>query len=215
MDTSLLDNMLQILKASAGTVTLVAATLVISTVIGALLTPLAVKGPKPVRMLLFGYSWIGRGLPPLTLLFSAYYGLSLAGVNVPSMTAAIIAFVFFSTAYILEIFRGAYGAVPVGQFEAAKAIGSPTLATQLRIISPQVVRLSAPAYLTNATSVLKDSSLGSVIGVVEVTAVTVRTVQNHPESALLLFTFLGLIYLALGSLLLIGGARLERRFSYA
>jgi len=210
-----LDDLLYILKAITGTLTIVISTLAISTVLGALLTPFAVHGAKPVRQLIFAYSWLGRALPPLTLLFVAYYGLSYAGVMVGNMTAAVIAYIFFSTAYVVEILRGAYSAVPKGQFEAAKAMGVPPVSAELRIILPQVVRLAVPAYLTNATSVLKDSSLASVIGVTELTAATVRVVQANTQQALLLFAFLGFIYFILGSILLLGQVYLERRFSHA
>lgn len=203
-----------ILGAISGTLQLVIVSLLVSTVIGIILTPLAVHGPGPVRWAIFAYSWLGRALPPLTLLFAAYYGLSYAGVMVGSMTAATLAYIFFSTAYVVEILRGAYAAVPKGQFEAARAMGVPRFSMELRIIFPQVIRLASPAYLTNATTVLKESSLASIVGVSEITAVTVRAAQSNIDDAFPLFIFLGVIYFVLGSLLLSAQVYLDKRFAF-
>ena len=202
MNASVLQAIPHILAAIGATLVLVGVSLFLSTVLGALLTPAAASRFRVVRLVIGGYSWLGRALPPLTLLISAYYGLSFVGVNTNQMVSAIGAFVFFATAYNIEIFRAAYKAVPLGQFEAARALGISTTRLQLGVILPQVARLAAPAYISNATIVLKDSSLASVVGVLEITAVTVRAVQADPDASLTLFSFLALIYLVLGSVLL-------------
>lgn len=213
MEAFLWTSILSIIKASSLTILIVFLTLVISTILGAVLAPLSVSGPRFLKPFLMVYSWIGRSLPPLTLLYSVYFGMGIAGVEMGNLTAATVAYIFFSTAYIFEIFRGSYKAIPRAQFEAAKALGLPLWATELRVVWPQVIRLSAPAYLTNATTVLKESSLASVIGVAEATSVTVRLVQANPDMALALFGILGVIYTVLGSILLYFGGLFDRRNS--
>lgn len=192
----------RILNAIGGTLLLVGMSLLLSTVLAALLVPLAVSRVRLLRRITGVYSWLGRALPPLTLLISAYYGLSFAGVHTTAMASAIGAFVFFAGAYNLEIFRAAYQAVPRGQTEAIRALGLPPVRARFGVIVPQAVRLAIPAYISNATIVVKDSSLASIVGVVEITAVTVREVQVEPDSALFLFGVLALIYIVIGSVLL-------------
>lgn len=190
---------------------LVALTLLISTVLAALLTPLTASSRGWIRMAVHGYAWVGRSVPPLTLLFVAFYGLAASGVPVPAMFAAVAAFTFFTTAYNVEIFRGGFQAVPTGQTEAAKALGIPTWSRFVKIIIPQMVPIVSPAYLSNATTVLKDSAIASVVGVIEITAATRYLVQANPGDALALYAVLGLIYLALCSVLIGAQHWLEHR----
>ncbi|WP_150460862.1 amino acid ABC transporter permease [Nesterenkonia ebinurensis] len=211
MNSTLGDQMLSILSAATGTLQLVFWSLVISTIIGALLTPVAVRKNIWVRLPIMVYSWIGRALPPLTLLIGFYFGFIYAGIRLPGMTAAIIAFVFLNAAYTVEIFRAGYLAVPKGQFEGVKALGLPPWRAQLGIIAPQVLRVSTPALITNATTVLKDSALASVIGVMEMTAQTQRIVQSAPGHAIILYSYLAVLYIVLCSGLFILQHYLEKR----
>lgn len=203
------------LSSLARTFQLVGLTLVLSTVLALLLTPLAVSDRLPIRLPVKAYSWIGRALPPLTLLFATFYGLSAAGIAVPALIAATVAFTFFTTAYNLEIFRAGYQAVPRGQFEAARALGVPPVRQFFQVIGPQMIPIVVPAFLGNATTVLKDSALASIVGVVEITATTRFLVQAEPGDALLLYGLLGAVYLVLCSVLIGAQHWLERRFHNA
>lgn len=192
----------EILSNIGATFVLVGVTLLLSTILALALMPLGASKVAWLRVPVRGFAWVGRSVPPLTLLFVAFYGLAAAGAAVPAMLAAVAAFTFFTTAYNLEIFRSGYEAVPLGQLEAADALGVPRVKRFFHLVAPQMIPIITPAFLGNATTVLKDSAIASIVGVVEITASTRFLVQAHPQDALALYGMLGLIYLAMCSVLI-------------
>jgi len=140
--------------------------------------PIAVArlyGPPPVRALAIVYVEFFRGLPVLLLLYVLYYGLPAMlkqyGIHfqLSDMTVAILTFGLNYAAYEAEIYRSGIGSVPVGQWEAAASLGmSPTL-TFRRVILPQAMRVILPPMTNDFVALFKDTSLVSVIAVVELT----------------------------------------------
>ena len=211
MNQSAWDLLPEILSGIGNTFKLVGFTLVLSTLLALALTPLGASRHAWLRLPVRGFAWLGRSVPPLTLLFVAFYGLAASGIAVPALLAAVAAFTFFTTAYNVEIFRSGYEAVPRGQIEAADALGVPPMKRFFNVIAPQMVPIVSPAFLSNATSVLKDSAIASIVGVVEITASTRFLVQTNPGDALGLYALLGLIYLAMCSVLIGAQHWLEHR----
>lgn len=125
----------------------------------------------------FAAIWVSflRGVPLLVQLLLMYYLLPVIGINVPAITAAVITVGICASAYISEIWRGAIGALPKGQSEAAVAIGMDPRNVWTRIILPQAVVLSLPALVNELILLVKASSLVSVVGILEVT----RASQAH------------------------------------
>ncbi len=125
------------------------------------------------------YVEVVRGTPVLLQLYLLYYGLA-GVVSLSPWTAAILGLGLNYAAYEAEIYRGALAAVPVGQWEAALAIGMTRRMALREIILPQALRLALPGVTNDFISLLKDSSLVSVLTVVELTKrMTITAVDNH------------------------------------
>lgn len=204
-----------LIQAAGNTVFLTVATLVISTVLAAVLAPAANDGPRVVRWLIGVYTWVGRGVPELVFVYLAFYGLTEFGITLSPMASALIAFVVFTTAYNIEVIRGGLLAVGGGQVDAAKALALSPWRTYFGIVLPQAVRVIMPAYLTNATVVLKNTSLASLVTVVEVTSVANSIVTSQPNDAFEVLSQAGAVYIVLCSVLLVLQYVLARRWRHA
>ena len=130
-----------------------------------------VYGPKPARLALTAWVEMIRGTPLLLQLFVLYYGLATV-VELPAMFAAFLGLGLNYAAYESEIYRGALEAIPQGQLDAARALGFSERQTLVLIRGPQAFRLALPAMTNDFVALLKDSSLVSVITVVELTKQT-------------------------------------------
>jgi His/Glu/Gln/Arg/opine family amino acid ABC transporter permease subunit len=108
-----------------------------------------------------------RNTPLLIQLFIFYFGLPQIGVSLSPFVCGLLALTLYTAAYNVEIFRAGLEAVPVGQHEAAQATGLSPLQEAMYIIVPQALRISFPALGNNLISLVKNSSLVSVIGMVE------------------------------------------------
>ena len=138
---------------------------------GALIASGRIYGTAPLRVALTGYVEIIRGTPLLLQLFVLYFGLA-AVVQLPAFLAALLGLGLNYAAYESEIYRGALEAVPSGQLEAARTLGFSERQTLWLIRGPQAFRLALPAMTNDFVALLKDSSLVSVITVVELTKQT-------------------------------------------
>jgi polar amino acid transport system substrate-binding protein len=126
-------------------------------------------GPRPVQWLAIAYVEFFRGIPVLLLIFFLYYGLPTVGVKLNAMTAAILGFGLNYAAYEAEIYRAGIASIPVGQWEAAASLGMGRRLTFRRIILPQTIRTVLPPMTNDFVALFKDTSLVSVIAVVELT----------------------------------------------
>jgi His/Glu/Gln/Arg/opine family amino acid ABC transporter permease subunit len=108
-----------------------------------------------------------RGTPALTQLFLIYYGLATTGIVLPAFAAAVIGLGLSYAAYMAEVYRAGIQAVHRGQIEAALAIGMTRGLAMRGIILPQAVRIIIPPMVNCAVSVLKDTSVASLISAPE------------------------------------------------
>jgi polar amino acid transport system substrate-binding protein len=160
------------LRGAAVTVLISTAAMVIAIVGGLLLAVARLPSPvgwrQPVRWLATAYVEIFRGTPVLLQLFVIYYGL--AGVfPLGAYAAAILGLGLNYAAYEAEIYRAGIQAVPRGEIEAAHALGMTGALALRRVVLPQAFRFSLPGVANDFIALLKDSSLVSVITVVELT----------------------------------------------
>ncbi|TFB56310.1 amino acid ABC transporter permease [Cryobacterium tagatosivorans] len=140
-----------------------------------LIAALARMSPfKPIRWVADFYVWSIRGTPVLVQLFIVYFGLPQIGIELGAMLAAVLALGANTGAYVAEILRGGILAVPAGQIEAAESLGMSSAKVMRRIILPQAFRLSIPALGNQAVSMLKESSLASLVTVNELMMVSQR-----------------------------------------
>jgi polar amino acid transport system substrate-binding protein len=160
-----------LLKASVITIVLSCLAMMLAIALGVLIASGRVYASKPVRALLTLYVEVVRGTPVLLQLFVLYYGLSSV-IRLPAFIAALLGLGLNYAAYESEIYRGALEAVPRGQLEAARTLGL-TEGQVLRLVrGPQAFRLALPPMTNDFVSLLKDSSLVSVITVIELTKQT-------------------------------------------
>jgi polar amino acid transport system substrate-binding protein len=160
-----------LLRASLITIVLSCAAMALAVIVGVLIASGRVYASAPVRGLLTVYVEVVRGTPVLLQLFVLYYGLSSV-IRLPAFVAALLGLGLNYAAYESEIYRGALEAVPRGQLEAARTLGF-TESQVLRLIrGPQAFRLALAPMTNDFVALLKDSSLVSVITVIELTKQT-------------------------------------------
>ena len=119
------------------------------------------------------YVWIMRGTPLLLQLFFFYFGLTFIPVIGPYLAmgrfqAACVTFVLNYAAYFCEIFRGGILSVEKGQYEAAQVLGFTKWQTNLKIVFPQMLKVSLPAVSNECITLVKDTALITAIGVTEI-----------------------------------------------
>lgn len=166
-----------LLKASLVTITLSCLAMALAVVLGVAIASGRVYGNALVRGVLTAYVEVTRGTPVLLQLFVLYYGLSSV-VRLPAFVAALLGLGLNYAAYESEIYRGALEAVPKGQLEAARTLGL-TEGQVLRLVrGPQAFRLALAPMTNDFVALLKDSSLVSVVTVVELTKQTAIFATN-------------------------------------
>ena len=136
--------------------------------LGMLLAISRVYGAMPLKIIARIYIEVFRGTPVLLQLFVLYYGLANY-IQLGPMQAAILGLGLNYAAYEAEVYRGALLAIPRGQSEAARARGMGPWQTLRHVMIPQALRLALPPMTNDFVSLLKDSSLVSVITVIELT----------------------------------------------
>ncbi|HXZ35806.1 MAG TPA: amino acid ABC transporter permease [Thermodesulfobacteriota bacterium] len=118
------------------------------------------------------YVEVFRNTPLLIQIFIIFFGLPGIGIKLSPYISGLTALVLYVGAYNTEVIRAGLEAVPRGQIEAAESLGLTGVQTFLHIILPQTFRISLPALGNNWVALVKNSSLVSVIGMVELTWVT-------------------------------------------
>lgn len=167
----------------------------------------------PVRLLCRGYVEIMRGTPLLVQLLIGYYVIANAmRINMP-VPVGVVLLGAFEGAYLAEIFRGALESIGASQLEAARAVGFDRTQIHRFVILPQAIRRALPGTAGEMISLIKGSSLLSVIGIEEVTQ-TVKMANAQAYTALEGFIPLALLYLALTLPLSWWARRLEDKFKY-
>jgi polar amino acid transport system substrate-binding protein len=162
------DLVLQFLAAAWVTLKLSVLAFLLAVPIGLLLAVSRVYGRGPARALARGYIELFRGTPVLLQLFVLYYGVADV-INLGPVEAAVLGLGLNYGAYEAEVYRGALLAIPRGQGEAARALGLGPWQTLRHVMLPQALRLALPPMTNDFVSLLKDSSLVSVITVIELT----------------------------------------------
>ncbi|MFD1177092.1 amino acid ABC transporter substrate-binding protein/permease [Paenibacillus puldeungensis] len=111
-----------------------------------------------------------RGIPLIVLAFFIYFGIPQAlGFKMPLFLAAILTLSLNAGAYITEIIRGGIQSIDRGQMEAARSLGLPYRKAMMKIVIPQAIRVMIPAFINQLVITLKDTSILSAIGLVELT----------------------------------------------
>ena len=159
------------------------------------------------------YIELFRNTPALIQLMWVYYCLPiLTGLEMNAATSATLALAVNGAAYIAEIIRGGIQSIDRGQVEAARTLGMSYPQAMRKIVLPQAFRRMIPPFVNESVSILKFSSLVSVLGVADLTyqATVLSTTSFRPIE---IFTFIALVYLVLCTALSYFARRLELRLA--
>lgn len=151
-----------------------------------------------------------RGIPPIVWLFILYFGVSTGDFQFSSFQAAVVGLGIISAAYLAEIYRGALIGIHDGQWEAGQALGLGSVTMYRSIVGPQALRIALPSIATYAISLLKDSSIASVIGVTEV-MFGATSMARQGENGLIVFGIAAAVYIALSLPLAYASRTLDTR----
>lgn len=196
------------------TVGVSAASLVVSMLVG---IPVALGQNSrvlPVRALCNLYVTVIRGTPLLVQIYLFYYVVGTAWGVDNRVVAGVLILSVFAGAYIAEILRGAYASIDPEQLEAARAVGFTRWQTARHVALPQLVALALPALAGQFANIVKDSSLLSVISVIELTQ-TMREISATNYNFFGCYLLLGAIYLALTLPIMALSRHLEKRLDHA
>jgi len=202
-----------LLRASVVTLVFSCASMLLAVALGVVIATGRVYGDRLTRALLTGYVELIRGTPILLQLFVLYYGLA-AAIRLPAWMAALLGLGLNYAAYESEIYRSALLAVPIGQLEAAKTLGFTRLQTLRLIRGPQAFRLALAPMTNDFVALLKDSSLVSVLTVVELTKQT-QILATNLGSWVIPGALCAALYLAMSLPLAAVARMLERRWRWA
>lgn len=183
-------------------------------VLGLVVALLRSSGHRAVSGLAQGYIWFFRGTPLLIQMVMIYSGLPQIGIKFGVLVSVIVALVLNEAAYMAEITRGGFLAVPAGQRDAAKALGLSPLLVLHKVVLPQAVRIILPALGNSVNGLLKATSIASVISMEELMRRSEMIMQVKFD-VLEVFAAASVYYLVLTTLWDRVQRRLERRFNTA
>jgi polar amino acid transport system permease protein len=194
------------------TVVVSGSSLVIGTVAGFFLGILRAGKSKVLSGVIGAWVDVIRGTPFLVQIFIAFFLLPEVGVQLEAFPAAVLALSNMAACFICEIVAGGILAVPDGQREAATASGLSAFQQLRYIVLPQAMKIILPPLVGQYVLLIKDSSVVSVIGVIDVTRVGWLTVQRIPEG-IMVFGLVGLLYFVICYPLIWLSGRLEKRMT--
>ena len=182
-------------------------------VFGLLLGMVRLSKRRWLSRLAQAYVELFRNTPALVQLIWVYYCLPiLTGINLDAITSCTVALALYGTAYIAEIFRAGIKSIDIGQVEAAQSIGLTYMQAMWSVVLPQAVRRMIPPLVNESITLLKFSSLVSVLGVADLTyqAQVLSTVSFRPIE---IFTAIAAIYFVLCGVLAVASQQIERRMA--
>ena len=202
-----------LVRAAAVTIVLSCLAMGLAVLLGISIASGRVYGSALTRTLLTGYVEVIRGTPILLQLFVLYYGIA-DFIRLPAFAAALLGLALNYAAYESEIYRGALEAVPAGQLEAARILGLSERQVLALVRGPQAFRLALAPMTNDFVALLKDSSLVSVLTVLELTKQT-QIFATNIGSWIVPGLLCAVLYLAMSLPLAALARRLERRWKAA
>jgi polar amino acid transport system permease protein len=180
-------------------------------IVGLILSSLRRLHFTGITPLIDGYTYVFRGVPVLVLLFIVYFGLPGIGFKVPPLLAMALSLGLVASAYLAEVFRGAFNSVDPAEILAGEAMGMTRLQVLIYIELPQMLRFSVPGMVNEFTTVLKFSPFAYTVGIPEITkqamtltATTLRGVE--------IYLAVGVLYFVIYRICLVGVQALSKRY---
>lgn len=185
--------MMFIFRSAGWTLLLTAVAFGIGGILGAALAIMRLSQNRLLRGFASTYILVIQSIPVLMVLFMSYYGLSLFGIQLPSFFAASASLAIYASAYLAEIWRGSIESVPYQQWEASSSLALTRPQQYRYIILPQAVRISLPPTVGFLVQLVKNTSIVSVVGFVELSRAG-QLVNNATFQPFLVFTVVAAIY---------------------
>lgn len=195
-----------------GTIPLTAASFAIGIIVALFAALARISTFWILRSISAAYISIIRGTPLLLQLFIIFYGLPAFGLVFDPWPSAILAFSLNVGGYAAETIRAAILSIPKGQWEAAATVGLNRSQTLHRVILPQATRVAIPPLSNTLISLVKDTSLASVVLVTEIFR-TAQEIAGPTFEFFLMYTLAGVYYWILSQLLAFGQGRIEMRLN--
>lgn len=183
--------------------------LVLAIIVGSLR---AANIPKVLKSILSVYVEFFRGTPLMVQLFIFYYGLPSFGMKVDPILASVLTMGLNSGAYLSEVVRAAVLSVDRGQYDAAAVLGYNHIQTTVHIVLPQAFRIAVPTFMNGFSSIVKETSLVSVLPIIELTKLgnQVYAKTYHPFEV---YISLAIIYFIMTYIVTFLAKWIERRLS--
>jgi polar amino acid transport system permease protein len=158
------------------------------------------------------YVQIIQGTPLLIVMFIIYFGLGVFGISVPALMAAAIGMMIYSSAYLGEIWRGCVESISRTQFEAADCLGLTRWQALVDVILPQAMRIATPPTVGFMVQLVKNTSLASVVGFLELTRAA-QVINNSLFQPFLIFGIAAILYFIVCYPLSVWSRSLERKLN--
>ncbi len=204
------NHVLYLVEAARWTILLSLIAFVGGALVGLPLALMRVARSRLLRGLASIYIQLIQGTPLLIVLFLSYFGLGIVGLKLDPLVAAGLSLTIYAAAFLAEIWRGCIEAVPKTQWEASDCLGLNVFQQYAYVILPQAVRIATPPTVGFMVQIVKNTSLASVIGFVEL-ARAGQIVNNSTFEPFVIFAIVGAIYFAICYPLSLASRHLERK----
>lgn len=182
-------------------------------ILGLTATMMRISSVKILRKISSFYIDFFQGTPLLMQLFLIFFGIPIVlGYDVPALVSASIALIFYASAYLADIWRGSVESISPTQWEAGTALGLSWLDQFRFVILPQAFKVSIPPTVGFLVQVIKNTSLTSIIGYVELTR-RGQILNNLTFKPFIIFTMVGVIYFIVCYPLSLYSKRLEAKLT--
>lgn len=190
----IVDALPTLLVGAVGTIQATIMVLILALMIGLSVGLCRISGKGYLRLPASSFIHVIRGTPILIQILFIYFGLPAAfQIKLPAIVAGIAAHSIHAGAYLAEIFRAGIESIDRGQMEAGRSLGFTHVQTMRLVILPQAIRRMIPAFMNQFTTILKETSLLSVIGISELT-MKGETIYSYNFRAFEILTAVGTIY---------------------
>jgi polar amino acid transport system permease protein len=208
-----LEVLIALLRATQWTIVLSIVAFIGGGILGMLVTIMRISKSRILREISKFYIAFFQGTPLLMQLFLIFFGIPiLLGFDVPAFVSASVALIAYTTAYLADIWRGSVESIPKAQWEAGTSLGLSWLQQFRYVILPQAVKVSIPPTIGFLVQVIKNTSLTSIIGYVELTRQG-QILNNVTFRPFIIFSMIGVIYFVVCYPLSVYSKRLELKLT--
>jgi len=165
---------------------------------------------RSIRLVSAAYVQLVQGTPLLVILFLGYFGLAAVGIRTSPLVAAGVSLTIYVAAYLGEIWRGSIESVPKPQWEAAEGLALSRTQRMTKVILPQAIRIATPPTVGFMVQIIKNTSLASVVGFVELMR-SGQIVNNSLFEPFVIYAIIAVVYFAMCYPLSLFSQKLERR----